>query len=74
MKHVCGLQGFGNSINDECPACRKRVYVKPVTNNTEMFGWLVMDLTIWESLRDDIKRYGWRVALYNLIYTASDRR
>jgi len=22
-RHVCGLQGFGYSVNDVCPACEK---------------------------------------------------
>lgn len=25
MAHVCGLAGFGQSINDSCPACDKKV-------------------------------------------------
>lgn len=48
---------------------KKRVYVKPVTAQTEMFGWLTLELNIIEAFRDDRKRYGLRVALLNWIKT-----
>ncbi len=49
---------------------KKRVYVKPVTAQTEIFGWLTLELNIIEAFRDDLQRYGLKVALLNWIKTA----
>jgi len=44
---------------------KKRVYVKPVTSKTGAFGWVVLELTVFEDFVDDMKRYGMRVAIFN---------
>jgi hypothetical protein len=44
---------------------KKRVYVKPVAPGG-LFGWMAVELTIWESFRDDWQRYGARIAIENL--------
>jgi len=45
---------------------KRRVYVKPV-NSGGLFGWQVLELTIYQSFLDDRRRYGWCVALHNLL-------
>jgi len=45
---------------------KRKVYVKPV-NSGGLFGWQALELTIWQSFLDDRRRYGWRVALHNLL-------
>ena len=45
---------------------KKRVYVKPVTTGGYP-GWVVLELTTWQSFIDDWRRYGLRVALHNLV-------
>jgi len=45
----------------------RRVYVKPVTSSHDI-GWVVLQLTMWESFWDDLRRFGIRVALHNLWY------
>ena len=45
----------------------KRLYVKPVTNKSGVFGWVVLELTPWEDFLDDWRRYGIFIALQNVI-------
>lgn len=49
---------------------KRRVYVKPVTDKTEMFGWLTLEFNIFEALVDDLRRYGKRTAARNFFKTA----
>ncbi len=49
---------------------KQRVYVKPVTAKTEIFGWLTLELNIIEAFVDDLRRYGVKVAIGNWIKTA----
>ncbi len=45
---------------------QKRIEVKPVTNVTTAFGWLILELTPFQSFVDDWRRYGLWIALENL--------
>jgi hypothetical protein len=45
---------------------RVRVYVKPVSPASGMFGWLVVRGSPLSQFPDDWRRYGLRVALLNL--------
>lgn len=47
---------------------KRRIYVKPVAAGTELFGWLTLELTLFESFFDDWKRAGLRIALGNLFW------
>jgi hypothetical protein len=47
---------------------QKRIVVKPITNITTAFGWIVLELTPFQSFVDDWRRYGLWVALENLRY------
>ena len=46
---------------------KKRVYVKPVSNLTGLFGWITLELNIVQSFLDDLKRYNLFIALKNCI-------
>ncbi len=48
---------------------KQRVYVKPVTADIQLFGWLVLELNIVEAFADDFQRYGLRKAILNWIKT-----
>ena len=48
---------------------KRRVYVKPVTDKTEMFGWLTLEFNIFEALVDDLRRYGKWTAARNFFKT-----
>ena len=48
---------------------KRSVHVKPAMQNTELFGWLDLELNTLESFTDDRKRYGLRIALLNFIGT-----
>ena len=52
---------------------KKCVHVKPLTSKTEVFGWVTLELTAFENLIDDIKRYGVGVALFNVWYLIKNR-
>ena len=41
-----------------------------MTDKTEMFGWLTLELNIFEALVDDLRRYGKRTAARNFFKTA----
>lgn len=51
---------------------KKRIHVKPVTNKTEVFGYLTLKFTIWGNFWDDKKRYGLKVATHNLFIVLKD--
>jgi len=46
---------------------KRRTYVKPVTDNSDLFGWVVLELTLVESFADDLRRYGIGVAIHNAL-------
>ena len=46
------------------PGCN--VYVKPLVINQDDYG--VFELTPWEDVWDDLRRYGLWVALYNVFW------
>lgn len=50
---------------------KRRVCVKPVMKGG-LFGWIVLELTPWQSFKDDWRRYGWLTAVYNAWVTLRD--
>lgn len=43
------------------------VFVKPVSDCALFDEWIVLNKTPLQSVRDDMRRAGWRVAMYNAI-------
>ncbi len=44
----------------------KSLHVKPTVANRDAAQWLVVNHTPLTAFVDDLRRYGWRVAVYNL--------
>jgi hypothetical protein len=45
---------------------RKQTHVKPLASGLFSEQWLIVYQTPLQAFRDDRRRYGWRVAWYNL--------
>lgn len=53
----------------------RRVYVKPVApGGGLLFGWIVLELTPWQSFVDDLRRYGFRIAMENALVELGIRK
>lgn len=53
----------------------RKVYVKPVAPGAGLlFGWIVLELTPWQSFLDDWRRYGFRIATENALVELGIRK
>ena len=52
---------------------RKATFVKPLAKDTELFGWQHSTMTYAEAFTDDLRRYGFRVAIYNIVWLWRNR-